>query len=138
MKASITPGSRLDYGAAAPEISANSPATLTTAPTSDCIWEITKPDEYYRIANGSQYASGTSEKNQGALLDDSSNDLAKWTIEHDGSKFSVINYGRSIATADNGSKYLRDNTTNGWACYAASVGKAPRLFKKTTTKILTD
>ena len=138
MKAEITSSKRFANGDATPEISTTSPATLTTAPASDCIWEITKPDEYYRIANGSQYAGGTSAKNEGALLDAASDDLAKWTIEHDGSKFSIINYGRSIASKDNTNKYLRNNDSYGWACYGSGTGKAPRLFKKTNAMVLTD
>ena len=138
MKASITSSNRFANGAATPVISATSPATLTTAPASDCIWEITKPDDYYRMANGSQYAGGTTSTNktQGALLDDASNDLAKWTIEHNDGEFSVINYGRSNLNATR--KYLRNNDSFGWACYASGTGKAPRLFKKTTTMVLTD
>ena len=137
MKASIS-SNRFANGEATPEISATSPATLTTAPASDCIWEITKPDDYYRMANGSQYAGGTSEKNQGALLDDATDNLAKWTIEHDGSQFSVINYGRSIASVDNAYQYLRENATNGWACYTSDTGSAPRLFKKIGGTVLSD
>ena len=140
MKAEITSGNRFANGAK-PEISATSPATLTTAPASECIWEITKPDAYYRIAYGSQYAGGTSEKNKGALLDNASDDLAKWTIEYKNNQFSVINYGRSEASKDSGNKYLRNNTddpTYGWACYASGTGKAPRLFKKTIETVLSD
>ena len=138
MKAEITKNNRFANGAATPVINATSPATLTTAPASDCIWEITKPDDYYRIAYGSQYAGGTSAKNEGALLDDASKDLAKWTIEHDESKFSISNYGRSIASKDNGNRYLRNNGEYGWACYASGTGKAPRLFKKTIETVLSD
>ena len=137
MKASIS-SNRFANGEATPEISATSPATLTTAPASDCIWEITKPDDYYRMANGSQYAGGTSEKNQGALLHNASYSLAKWTIEHNGSQFSVINYGRSIASVDNAYKYLRENATNGWACYTSDTGSAPRLFKKIGGTVFSD
>ena len=139
MKAKIT-SNRFENGAATPEISATSPATLITAPADDCIWEITKPDGYYRIAYGSQYAGGTSSasKNQGALLDDASKDLAKWTIEYDGSKFSISNYGRSNLT-DNTRQYLRNNGEYGWACYASdATAEEPRLFKKTTATVLSD
>ena len=138
MKASITSSNRFANGAATPVISATSPATLTTAPASDCIWEITKPDDYYRMANGSQYAGGTTSTNktQGALLDDASNDLAKWTIEHNDGEFSVINYGRSNLNATR--KYLRNNDSYGWACYASGTGSAPRLFKRTIETVLTD
>ena len=137
MKASIS-SNRFANGEATPVISATSPATLTTAPASDCIWEITKPDDYYRMANGSQYAGGTTSTNktQGALLDDASNDLAKWTIEHNDGEFSVINYGRSNLNATR--KYLRNNDSFGWACYASGTGKAPRLFKKTIETVLSD
>ncbi|MDD5780976.1 MAG: hypothetical protein PUD40_08020 [Bacteroidales bacterium] len=137
MKAEIIASKyRFANGEATPEISGATPATLTTAPASDCIWEITKPDGYYRIAYGSQYAGSTSStgENQGALLDEASKDLAKWTIEHDGSKFSIINYGRRGVDR----KYLRNNGEYGWACYASGTGKAPRLFKKTIETVLSD
>ena len=139
MKAKIT-SKRFENGEATPEISDATPATLTTAPASDCIWEITNPDGYYRIAYGSQYAGGTSSasKNQGALLDDASVDLAKWTIKLDGSKFSISNYGRSNLT-DNTRQYLRNNGEYGWACYASdATAEEPRLFKKTTETVLSD
>lgn len=136
MKAKIT-SNRFENGAATPKFSATLPAKLNTAPASDCIWEITKLDDgYYRIANGGQYAGSTTntEKAQGALLDDASKDLAKWTIEYNGSEFSIINYGRSGVTR----KYLRNNDSNGWACYVSDTGEAPRLFKKKNATVLTD
>lgn len=138
MKASISSGNRFENGKATPQISATTPATLTTAPAADCIWEISKLDEYYRIAHGSQYAGGTNTMNQGALLDNASDNLAKWTIEYSGSKFSITNYGRSLATENNTNKYLRNNYEYGWACYASSTGAAPRLFQKKSSTLLTD
>ncbi len=137
MKAEIIASKyRFANGAATPAISATSPATLTTPPADDCIWEITKPDDYYRIANGSQYAGSTknTDDSQAALLDDASKDLAKWTIEYNGSEFSIINYGRN----DVNRKYLRNNDSYGWACYVSDTGKAPRLFKKKNATVLTD
>lgn len=128
MKASIA-SDRFENGNATPKISSTSPATLTIEPAEDCIWEITKPDDYYRIASGSKYAGGNSAKNQGALLDDASNNYAKWTIEYS-SGFAITNYGRSIASSSPNNKFLRNNTTYGWACYSSSTGSAPRLFKK--------
>ena len=116
-----------------PQISLTTPATLTAAPSENCIWEITKPDSYYRIANGGKYAGGTNTKNQGAMLNDVSSNFAKWTIEYSSSAFNVINYGRSQSSSEPNNKYLRNNGTNGWACYASSTGKAPRLFKETTS-----
>ena len=137
MKASIS-SSRFGNGTATPQISATTPATLTTAPAADCIWEISKPDEYYRIAHGSQYAGGTDTKNEGALLNNASVNLAKWTIEYSGSQFSITNYGRSLATENNTNKYLRNNYKYGWACYASSTGDAPRLFQKKNRTVLAD
>lgn len=118
-----------------PQISLTTPATLAAAPSENCIWEITKPDSYYRIANGGKYAGGTGTKNQGAMLNDASGDFAKWTIEYSNSAFNVINYGRSQVSSSSypNNKYLRNNDNNGWACYASSTGKAPRLFKETTS-----
>lgn len=133
MKAAVN-SNRFENGSATPQISGGK---LTTAPAIDCIWEISKPDTYYRIKNGTNYAGGTSVKNQGALLADSSQDLAKWTISYN-NQFEIINYGRSIATSDSNNKYLRNNTNSGWATYASGTGSAPRLFKKVETPTFTD
>lgn len=126
MKAAVS-SNRFTNGGDTPSIT---DGKLTVAPASDCIWEISKPDTYYRIKNGSNYAGGTNTKNQGALLTDSSADLAKWTISYTSNQFEVINYGRSQMSSDSANKYLRNNATNGWATYASSTGSAPRLFKK--------
>lgn len=136
MSSTIT-SSRFKNGSK-PQISSTTPATLTTAPAEDCIWEITKPDSYYRIANGGQYAGGTTSKNQGAMLSNESNNFAKWTIEYSGTQFNVVNYGRSLQASDSDKKYLRNNDNYGWACYASSTGKAPRLFKETTPYTYSD
>ena len=136
MSSTIT-SSRFKNGSK-PQISSTTPATLTTAPAEDCIWEITKPDSYYRIANGGQYAGGTTSKNQGAMLSNKSNNFAKWTIEYSGTQFNVVNYGRSLQASDSDKKYLRNNDDYGWACYASSTGKAPRLFKETTPYTYSD
>ena len=121
---------RFKNGTTTPQISGTTPATLTAAPSENCIWEFTKPDNYYRIANGGKYAGGTSStSNQGAMLSDASNNYAKWTIEYIGSSFTISNYGRR--TSEN--NCLRNNDDYGWACYKSSTGKAPRLFKETTS-----
>ncbi|MBQ0164781.1 MAG: InlB B-repeat-containing protein [Bacteroidales bacterium] len=105
------------------------PNTLAAEPTSNCIWHISKPDEYYRIKNGTNYAGGTSSKNQGALLTDSSVDLAKWIISV--SDNTIINYGRQ-SKSDPNNKYLSNNGGYGWATYTLTGGTAPRLFKHET------
>lgn len=126
MKAEIS-SNRFANGSSTPQISEGK---LTTVPAADCIWEISKPDTYYRIKNGTNYAGGTNTKNQGTLLTDASANLAKWSISYETDHFEVINYGRSIASSDPNNKYLRNNGTNGWATYVSSTGSAPRLFKK--------
>lgn len=128
MKASIS-SNRFENADQSPSI--NEDGTLDCAPSEDCIWEINKPDDYYRIKNGSNYAGGTGTKNQGALLTDVSSDLAKWSIGISDDKFEIINYGRSQASSDFNNKYLRNNDNNGWATYASGTGNAPRLFMKT-------
>ena len=110
-------------------ITAGSPATLAAAPETNYIWEITKPDSYFRIKNGSNYAGGTNAKNQGALLEDADDNLAKWTITYN-EGFAFENYGRSLANTDYGNKWLRNNGSSGWGTYSSTQDKAPRLFKK--------
>ena len=110
-------------------IIAGSPAKLSATPEENYIWEISKPDTYYRIKNGTKYAGGTSSKNQGALLTDADADLAKWTITYDNG-FAFENYGRSKASNDSGNKWLRNNGSSGWGTYSSTQDKAPRLFKK--------
>lgn len=105
------------------------PNTLAAEPNDNSIWHISKPDDYYRIQNGIKYAGGTKNKNQGALLTDSSEDLAKWSISI--SDKTIINYGRQ-SKADPNNKYLSNNGEYGWATYASTGGTAPRLFKHET------
>lgn len=105
------------------------PNTLAAEPNDNSIWHISKPDDYYRIQNGTKYAGGTNSKNQGALLTDSSADLAKWIISI--SDKTIINYGRQSKTDPN-NKYLSNNGEYGWATYASTGGTAPRLFKHET------
>ena len=134
MKAGVT-SSRFQNGSATPSIT---DGKLNSAPAEDCQWEISKPDSYYRIKNGTNYAGATGSKNQGALITDASDDKAKWSISYVTDHYEIINYARSIAQSDSGNKYLRNNTTNGWATYASGTGSAPRLFKKTGGSTYTD
>lgn len=129
MKASIS-SSRLSNGDSKPSITNG---RLNQAPTPDCIWEISKPDNYFRIKNGEKYAGGTATKNQASLLNESSNNYAKWTISYSNNVFVITNYGRSSAENDSSKKYLRNYFSYGWATYESTTGAAPRLFKKTTS-----
>lgn len=124
MKASIS-NNRFENGNSSPVIVNGK---LMVAPAADCIWEISKPDSYYRIQYGTNYAAGTNSKNQGAFNATVSDPLVKWTITYVTDHFEIVNIGRS-QSSDSNNKYLRNNTTYGWATYASDTGSAPRLFK---------
>lgn len=101
-------------------------------PDKTIIWHIAPISEttYWSLYNESaeKYAGGTNTKNQGAMLA-SITDLAKWSISGS-STYEFVNYGRSQATSDKSNKYLRNNGTNGFACYTNSTGGALTLYKK--------
>ena len=99
-------------------------------PDSSIIWHISQNDGYWNIYNSAvaQYAGGKSTKNQGALLS-SITDYAKWTVTKNGSTFEFENYGRANGGSDVNNKYLRNNGTYGFACYASDTGGALSLYK---------
>ncbi len=107
--------------------------TTISNPNASAIWHIAPiaNTDYWSIYNVSagKYAGGTSNKNQGALYDDTTNDLAKWTITYNNG-YVFHNYGRSQASSDSGNAYLRQNSTSGWGTYTSSYGSAPQLYKK--------
>ena len=122
LKASIS-SSRFQYSE--PAIVDN---TITN-PDESIVWKIEQYDsDYWTIYNEGvgKYAGGTSTKNQGALLAEV-NDYAKWSASGD-STYEFENLGRSGGTDPN-NKFLRENGTNGWACYASSTGGALTLYK---------
>ncbi len=101
-------------------------------PDKSIVWHIEKNGDYWSLRNAanSKYAAGTTSKNQAALLDECDTDLSKWTISVSEGAFEFENLGRSQASSDPANKYLRNNTTYGWACYASGTGKALTLYKK--------
>lgn len=105
---------------------------LITNPDGGVVWYIKPNGNYWNIYNvdGAKYAAGTGTKNQGALID-AVTDYAKWTVTQSNGTFQFENYGRSQASSDSGNKWLRNNGTNGWACYANTTGGALTLYKLT-------
>ena len=99
-------------------------------PDESIIWHIAPfAETYWTIYNSAEnkYAGGTSTKNQAAML--STIDIyATWTITGS-STYQFENFGRSQASSDNGNKWLRNNGTNGFACYASGTGGALTLYK---------
>ena len=105
-----------------------------TNPSDSYVWHIAKSGVYWTIQNASndKYLGGTNSKNQAALLDDATSDLALWSISYS-SGWVFYNLGRSEASSDQTNAYLRNNTTLGWACYLSATGNAPALFKLPST-----
>lgn len=109
--------------------------TITNPPAS-IIWHIAPNGDYWTMYNAEvgKYAGGTTIKNQGALLDDVEDNHAKWIVSKlYVSYYQFENYGRSQDTSDPGNKYLRQNTTSGWATYSTQNGTNPMLYKKVVT-----
>ena len=109
---------------------------LTSAPAADCQWTISiNGDGKYLFQNGDKYAIATSTKNE--MILSSATDIAEdahaqWEIARSGSIFEVTNIGRAGDSDTPANKYLRNNTTSGWACYSSNQGGegyAPRFFK---------
>ena len=91
-------------------------------------WSIYKSGDYYYIKQGTNYAAGTSTKNQGAMISDNTNNLAKWNVTVSDGVFDFENYGRSLLSTDAANRYLRSNTTSGFACYLTGTGQKTRIF----------
>lgn len=109
--------------------------TITNPPAS-IIWHIAPNGDYWTMYNAEvgKYAGGTTSKNQGALLDNAEDNHAKWIVSKlYASYYQFENYGRSQDTSDPGNKYLRQNTTSGWATYSTQNGTNPMLYKKVVT-----
>lgn len=106
---------------------------IITNPDPSVIWYIEPNGNYWTIYNDAKakYAAGTNTKNEGALIDNI-NDFAKWTVTVNDGTFEFENLGRSQASSDSGSKWLRNNGNSGWACYNDITGGVLTLYKQTT------
>ena len=108
-------------------------------PNASIVWHIAQSGNYWTIYNENvnKYAAGTTSKNQAALLDEATSDLAKWIIPapNNGS-YNVENFGRA-SESDPNNKFLRYNSGYGYACYASGTGGALSLYKKLDSGIAT-
>lgn len=102
---------------------------LTVAPANDLLWDISINDDgKFLIKHGTDgYAAGTGSNNNIKLEADATTTSAQWTITYSNG-FVVENVGNKASSKN---ATLRNNGDYGWACYAASTGAAPRLFKYT-------
>ncbi len=104
-----------------------------TNPDESLIWHITASGDYWTIYNAAitKYAAGTTTKGQGAVIDNIT-DYSKWacTSTAQSTTYDFANYGRSQLNSDADKKWLRNNSTYGFACYASGTGGALTLYKK--------
>ena len=123
MKNSIS-SNRLEYWSVTP---ANN---KISNPEATIVWHIAASGDYWTIYNAavSKYAASTGSKNQ-AKLEDSVTDNSKWTVTGT-STYEFENKARAAADSDNDKKWLRNNGTYGFACYASSTGGELSLYKK--------
>lgn len=94
------------------------------------IWHIAPSAEYWTIFsdNTKSFAAGTGVKNKAQLLEDGTDDMSMWTISKSksASTFEFINKKNKAA----GVNYtLRNNGTNGFACYATATGGPLSLYR---------
>ena len=124
MKNSIA-SNRLEYTEVTPS------DNKITDPDASIVWHIAASGDYWTIYNAAvlKYAGSTGSKNQAALLGEVS-DNAKWTVTEPASgTYEFENLARkSGSNPDN--KWLRNNGTYGFACYASGTGGALSLYKK--------
>lgn len=117
--AQISGKSRLDYEVITPDNN-----VINTANAS-IVWHIAQSGDYwtlYNVASGT-YAASNGTKNEAQMLADGTDDKALWSLE---SSFEFINKYNS---ANSLNCNLRNNGTNGFACYSTSTGGALSLYK---------
>lgn len=104
-------------------------------PGVETIWHIAQNGNYWTIYNDdvSKYAASTGSKGQ-AKLEASVTDNSKWTVTGT-STYEFENKARAAAASDSDKKWLRNNGTYGFACYASSTGGALSLYKKNSYSI---
>ena len=99
------------------------------------IWHIAPNNEgYWTIysADANAYAASTGVKNKAQMLEDGTDDMALWTVTGT-ETFEFVNKANEAADIN---KNLRNNGTNGWACYSTQTGGALTLFKKVTSTVV--
>ena len=106
-------------------------ADVISEPDASIVWHISASGDYWVIYNAAvqKYAGSTGSKNQGKLLDAATSDNALWTVTGSAT-YEFENKARAAASSDPNNKWLRNNGTYGFACYATSTGGALTLFKK--------
>ena len=115
---------RLDYEEVVPA------DNVITTDDATIVWHIapSETEGYWTIysVDANAYAASTGTKNKAQLLDDGSDDMALWSVSGTETFEFVNKKNTEIEVNAN----LRNNTTNGFACYSTSTGGALSLYKK--------
>lgn len=123
MKSTVTSG-RLDYA----EVTVND--TRIENSDKSIIWHIAPSAEYWTIFsdNTKSFAASTGVKNKAQLLKEGTNDMSLWTVTKtkDVPTFEFVNKKNTTVKVN---ANLRNNGTNGFACYATSTGGALSLYR---------
>ena len=113
---------RLQYSAVTPS------EDVITTDDSSIVWHIAPSGNYWTIYNAAEnkYAASNGTNNQAQMLADGTDDKAFWTCTSTTSSetYDFINKSSS--------RYLRNNGTYGFACYATSTGGALSLYKQSS------
>ena len=96
-------------------------------PDASIVWTVAASGDYWTIYNSavSKYAASNGTKNQAALAS-SVDDKALWSVSVSNNTFDFTN---KYNNANSVNAKLRNNTTYGFACYAAGTGGALTLYK---------
>ena len=127
MNHTVTNG-RLQYETVTPN------NNVITTSSAEIVWHIAPSGNYWTIysADAQAYAAGTGVKNKAQMLTDGTDDKALWsvTVSEAGNTYEFANKANVAANVNN---LLRNNGTNGFACYASTTGGALSLYKKVET-----
>lgn len=100
-------------------------------PSANIIWTIKRDSAFWTIANGENLAARTGSNNQVKFTTNAS-DSSRWIITPTEEKgHTIVNYGSNVSGKN---ATLRRNGTYGFACYGATIGTAPILYKKVTNE----
>lgn len=122
MKAAIN-SSRFTYDEVTPT------NNIISDPSDSIVWHIEPNEDNWLIYNEKvgKYAASTGNDNQGKLVGDATDEKALWSISGTNTHTIENNYNQA-----NSKNYtLRNNAANGFACYKATTGGAPVLYKST-------
>ena len=123
MKSKVV-NSRLSYATVTPE------NNIISTANDSIVWHIAPSDSlgYWTIysATVEKYAASTGAKNKAQLLATCTDNKALWSVTGN-TTYEFVNRANDIAGVN---KTLRNNGTNGFACYSTDTGGALKLYKK--------